>query len=208
MIKRIIFDLDNTLINVPSNLDSEFMKVINKFNLNITSKELYNAIGTYETSGENIYYDRYKVINTVNSILNLSIDDVFFDEFLSMYSKLVDDLEDGVVETLKYLKSKYELVVLTNWFTESQSNRLKEAGILEYFDNVYGTDIVPMKPLKKSFLAAMGDLKPNECVMVGDNLNVDIKIPYEMGMNVYHLNKKGTTKYPTIRKIEDLKERL
>lgn len=208
MIKRIIFDLDNTLINVPNNLDSEFMKIINKFNLNITSKELYSAVGTYETSGKNIYYDKDKVINTVNSVLNINIDSVFFDEFLSMYSKLVDELEDGVVDTLKYLKNKYELVVLTNWFTESQSNRLKEAGILEYFDNVYGTDIVPMKPLKESFLAVMGDLKPDECVMVGDNLNVDIKIPYEMGMNVYHLNKKGTTKYPTIRRIKDLKERL
>ena len=54
----------------------------------------------------------------------------------------------------------------------------------------------------------IGDLKPEECVMIGDNLEVDIKVPYEIGMNVYHLNKFGTTNYPTIRKIEDLKERL
>lgn len=65
-----------------------------------------------------------------------------------------------------------------------------------------------MKPRKECFMEVIGNLKPEECVMIGDNLEVDIKVPYEIGMNVYHLNKFGTTKYPTIRKIEELKERL
>ena len=57
-------------------------------------------------------------------------------------------------------------------------------------------------------MSIIGDIKPEECVMIGDNLEVDIKVPYEIGMKVYHLNKCGTTKYPTIRKIEELKEKL
>ena len=80
--------------------------------------------------------------------------------------------------------------------------------ILDYFDEVYGTDIVPMKPRKESFMSVIGNLEPSECVMIGDNLKVDIEVPYELGFNVYHLNKFGTSKYPTIRKIEELKERL
>ena len=37
MIKRIIFDLDNTLIDFPKDYAKEYGKVINKYNLNITS---------------------------------------------------------------------------------------------------------------------------------------------------------------------------
>ena len=65
-----------------------------------------------------------------------------------------------------------------------------------------------MKPREESFMSVIGDLKPEECVMIGDNLKVDIEVPYELGFNVYHLNKFGKTKYPTIRKIEELKEML
>ena len=35
----------------------------------------------------------------------------------------------------------------------------------EYFDEVYGTDIVPMKPRKESFMSVIGDLKPEEAIL-------------------------------------------
>ena len=40
-----------------------------------------------------------------------------------------------------------------------QKSRLKVAGVLEYFDEVYGTDIIPMKPRKESFMSVIGNLK-------------------------------------------------
>lgn len=208
MIKRVIFDIDNTLIDFPKNFEIEFNKVLNKFNLNIKPIDLYKTVGTYETNGESMYYEKEKVLNVINKVLKLQLNMNFIDEFFDMYDKLITPVEESVIDTLKYLKNKYELVVLSNWFTDSQKSRLKEAGILEYFDEVYGTDKIPMKPRKECFLSVIGDLKPEECVMIGDNLEVDIKVPYEMGMNVYHLNKYGTSKYPTIKKIDELKERL
>ena len=127
---------------------------------------------------------------------------------LDIISTLVRPLSQEIKETLEYLNNKYELVVLTNWFTECQCKRLESVCILKYFKKVYGTDLIPMKPNKESFIEVIGDLNKEECLMVGDNLEVDIKVPYEMGMNVYHLNKYGITKYPTIKKIEELKEKL
>ena len=48
-----------------------------------------------------------------------------------------DVMEDGVIEVLEYLKSKDKsLVVLTNWYSLPQVERLKNAGIFEYFDDV------------------------------------------------------------------------
>lgn len=42
--------------------------------------------------------------------------------------------------------------------------------------------------------------------MIGDNINMDIKVPYEIGMNVYYLSKGMNSNYPSIEKIENLKE--
>ena len=64
MIKKVIFDLDNTLIDFPKDYAKEYDKVINKYNLNITSLDLYRIIGVYETNGKNIYY---KISNSIFS---------------------------------------------------------------------------------------------------------------------------------------------
>jgi len=207
MIKRIIFDLDNTLIEFPEDYSKEYDDIINKYNLNITSKDLFKIIGVYETCGEK-YYDKEKMLELINKEYNLNLKLDFIDYMLEIISKLVRPLNNEVKNTLKYLSNKYELVVLTNWFTDCQQKRLEKAGILKYFKKVYGTDLIPMKPNRECFMHVIGDLKTEECLMVGDNLDMDIKVPYEIGMNVYHLNKFGTSKYPTIKKIEELKERL
>lgn len=208
MIKKVIFDIDNTLMDFPKHYEKHFKDVLNKYSLDIKPVELYNAIGTYETSGNYIYCNKEELIKVINKELNLSLTLDFLEDFFNMYDKLITEVDKEVIKTLEYLKGKYELYIITNWFTDSQKSRLKEAGILKYFDGVYGTDIIPMKPRRECFMSVIGNLDPSECVMIGDNLEVDIKIPYEMGMQVYHLNKFGTSKYPTIRKIEELKERL
>ena len=208
MIKKVIFDIDNTLMDFPKHYEIGFKEVLDEYNLDIHPKELYDAIGTYETSGNYVYYNKEKLIEVINKVLNLDLEINFLENFFNMYNKLITPIPKEVIDTLKYLKGKYKLYIISNWFTDSQKSRLKEAGILEYFDCVYGTDIIPMKPRKECFMSVIGDLKPEECVMIGDNLEVDIKVPYDMGIQVYHLNKLGTSKYPTIRKIEELKERL
>jgi len=208
MIKKVIFDIDNTLMDFPKHYEGEFKKVLDKFNIKVKPIELYKAVGAYEIDGNYVYYDKEKLMNVVNKELNINLGLDFLEEFFNMYDKLITPIPKETIDTLKYLKSKYKLAIISNWFTDSQKSRLKEAGILDYFDEIYGTDIIPMKPRKECFMSVVGDLKLEECVMIGDNLEVDIKVPYEMGMNVFHLNKFGTSKYPTIRKIEELKEML
>ena len=208
MIKRVIFDVDDTLINFPESYIEETKKILTKFGIDADAVNLYEEVAKYESNNKTKYYNKENLLNSINSSLNLNLTNEFLDEFFNMYNKLITPLEEGVIETLEYLKEKYELVILSNWFTDSQKSRLTEAGILKYFDEVYGADVIPMKPNKESFLIAIGDLKIEECVMVGDSIESDIKVPYEMGMKVFHLNKYGTSKYPTIRAIKDLKERL
>ena len=207
MIKRIIFDIDDTVLPFPKEFEDGYKKVINKYNLEIGPKELYRIIGEYETSGKYKYYDKKDLLDLINNKLNINLDNNFVKDFFDMYNNLGGNVSKDTIDTLEYLSKKYELVGLSNWFTESQKARLKNTHILKFFDEIYGTDIVPMKPNKESFLCAIGDNKLSECVMIGDSLDVDIKVPYEMGMKVYYFTNKKTD-YPSIKKISDLKELL
>lgn len=207
MIKRIIFDIDDTLITFPKEFEEGYNNVLKKYNLNIDPIELYKIIGEYEVSGKYKYYDVDKLLDLINERLNINLGKEFVNDFFDMYNKLITPVSNDVIDTLKYLSDKYELVTLSNWFTDSQKERLKCAGILEYFDEVYGTDIVPMKPNKESFMSVVGDHNIDECIMIGDNFDIDIKVPIEIGMNVYYLTNKETD-YPNIKSISDLKNKL
>lgn len=208
MIKLVIFDIDNTLIDFPKNYEKGYSNVLKKFGLDYSAKDLYDAIGKYELDSKNKFYDKHELLNTINNTLKLNLGMDFMNEYFKMYDKLITEVSQDTIDTLKYLKSKYRLVTLSNWFTDSQKSRLKEAKILEYFDEVYGTDKVPMKPQKSSYLSVIGDLKLEECIMIGDNLEIDIKVPCSLGFNVYYLSKHSNTKYPTIENIKKLKEML
>ena len=203
MIKRIIFDLDDTLIPFPD-FEVGFKNIIDKYSLNINPIDLYKLIGTYEN-----YYNIYNyesLLKILNEDLNTDLDKKFLDDFMNMYDNIDMNLEDRVIDTLKYLKSKYSLVVLTNWFTNSQKNRLRKVNILKYFDEVYGGDLVKVKPNEESFIKAMGKFKPNECVSIGDRIKIDIEPAEKLGIKTYLLGESD--KYNTIKKISDLKELL
>ena len=207
MLKRIIFDIDNNLMGFPKDYYIYFNQVLKKYNINITAKMLYEIIGKYETCGKYTFYDKRLLLDHINKELQLNLDKRFLFYFFNMYNNLISPISNLTINTLNYLHSKYELVTLSNWFTESQELRLKRAGIFNYFDKIYGTDLVPMKPYYDSYLSVMESRKACECLMVGDNIEMDIKTPKIMGMKVYYLGRKKTS-YPTIDTLERLKEML
>ena len=161
MIKKIIFDLDNTLI--------------------IWKEEFLNTL------------------NETLEQLNINYDD-----------SILTNLKKETIDTLEYLYQKYDLVVLTNWFTDQQSSRLENANILKYFKEVIGTDKVLNKPNKEAFIYACKNNLPSECVMVGDNLNLDIIGAQNAGLKTILIDYKN--KYPDykdkITNIIELKEML
>ena len=207
MIKKIIFDIDNTLIDFP-NYEEGYQELLDKYHINKNAKELYDAIGVYEVCGNFKKYDKDSLLMVINDELNLNLDNKFIDDYFDMYNKLITPVSEDVKDTLEYLSKKYELVTLSNWFTFSQKERMKYAGIAKYFKEIYGTDIIPMKPSKEAFLSVIGANEIGECLMIGDNFDMDIKVPHELGMFVYYLSKDNKLDYPSISKIEELKNLL
>jgi putative hydrolase of the HAD superfamily len=92
---------------------------------------------------------------------------------------------------LQRLKTKYRLAILTN-NNDTQSERILEAlGIDGLFDRVftYNTFKV-LKPDPEFFRQAARalDVKPNECLVVGDRYYVDLDPAKQLGMHIYEVN--------------------
>ena len=118
-----------------------------------------------------------------NKNLNIKLPENFIDVWIEKLCNCVPErLEESVYSTLEYLKRNYQLVILTNWFRESQVARLKKVNIYKYFDEIYDAEKYA-KPYKESFIQAIGNNNINECAMIGDNLISDIKAAKNIGIN-------------------------
>lgn len=187
MLKRIIFDLDNTLIMWKDEYIKALEKTIKRFNLNLDANYINSLIENYEK--ENNYYEKNKFINYINKYSEIKIDENFTNEFLYNIG-FCAEIDEKTINTLKYLKEKYELVVLTNWFLKPQIERLKTAKIYEFFNEVIGGE-ESLKPNKENFIKACGNHKIEECVMIGDNYQIDIIGAKNTGLNVIYFNNKN-----------------
>ncbi len=80
-------------------------------------------------------------------------------------------------EVLTYLKQKYTLHIITNGFYDIQNIKLSAAKLENYFSEIINSESCGyMKPDKRIFeytLERVG-AKPQECLMVGDDLEADV----------------------------------
>ena len=209
MIKRVIFDIDNTLIPWEKEYNDEIRKTLEDLGIMYTDKDLKQISQAFDEY-ENEYYtfDRRLMLDFINKYTKKQYPEEFIYNILKRWSTCVPNkIEKATKETLEYLKSKYELVILTDWYAEQQEKRLEKLDILKYFENVYSAEKIKRKPFKEAFMQAIGEHKPEECVMIGDNLERDIKGALNVGLQAIWYcpnNKELNTNYQTILKIEEL----
>lgn len=210
MIKRIIFDQDNTLVEWKDEYDKTYNYALDELGISYTDqdlKELIHAVDTYELS-----YDIFKkeyMIEQINKHTSLNVPENFMDVWEKYLCDCYSDTDKVIIPTLEYLSKKYELVVLSNWFTYNQVERLKSLGMDKYFTEIICTDTVKNKPNKEAFIKACGTHKPEECLMVGDSMNTDINGAINAGLEAILLDPKGMYEYKNkIKSIKELEELL
>ena len=208
MIKRIIFDLDDTLIPWTKRYYLGITKIAKKHGIKIKLKELAkvaDSIDIYEREYPN--FKRENVKEMVTKISGIELTDELLDILIDWVGTCVPKRKNKkLIETLTYLSSKYDLVVLTNFFTTAQETRLERYGIRKYFKEVYGAD-EHSKPNKEAYIMAANKTKLNECLFVGDNLVNDYEKPLKLGMEAIWLTKQKNDKR-SIKNINDLRRLL
>lgn len=115
------------------------------------------------------------------------------------------------IEILEYLQGKnYVLHLITNGFDAIQQNKLRESNLQKYFMEVVTSETsMSLKPNKEIFEYALAKAKAikEESIMLGDNLDADIRGAMNAGLDtvfINHLDKKHIMK-PTFE-VFNLKE--
>ena len=204
MIKVVVFDVDNTLI------DS-----IGAVKPCIESGA--NAIGiTLPDNFMDLYYEADKFICdeikagrqtrvSVGPLLWTTFLHSFgsedkLNEFCSAYSQSAfDNLKtiDGAKEILEYASKKYPLAIASNSSPVPQKRRLEKVGLLGYFSKFCFSGALGCEKPQKAFFEALikeVGVLPNEIFYVGDSYRVDIEgaKACEITTCWYDYNKTGT----------------
>lgn len=210
MIKRLVFDVDDTLIKWEDKYWNTLEEVFQELNIDYDKKLLNNVIiatDTYEQEYQ--YYNKQKMLEHINKVTGYNFNMNFLDTTLNVFGKCVPKKDEDLINTLNYLSEKYELVILTNWFKDEQILRLKNFGIESYFTKVFASESFKVKPNIESFITAMEDRLPQECIMIGDSLKKDIQGAINAGMKAIYLNpnavKAENQDYTIIHNITELK---
>lgn len=207
--KKIIFDLDNTLLFIDNTWFLAYQEFIDKYNLDITPGVLYDCIGKLEEDNPNCVITKEFFINYLNDFLSINIDIDALDVFLDLYANIDLVNVDVIREVLSYLSTKYELYSYSNWFSFNQLKRLKRYRLDKYFTKVYGWDIIPSKPSIKGLNIIVGNNK-DDFIFIGDSITYDLEVPDKIGIDTIFYNRKNISqnKYREIFNIEELKNIL
>lgn len=190
MLKAILFDLDNTLVDFLSFKKKTALaaaKALRRHGWKLSEKQtvkqifkIYDEKGIeYQKTFRDLVYGAGYRGNTAEKMQQAAI--------LAYLREKERALKPyaGVEKTLAKLKKRHKLAILSDAPRNKAWQRLIMAGLDKYFAQV-GTfqDTKKYKPDKKPFLRMCAKLKakPQECLFVGDNPERDIRGAKALGM--------------------------
>lgn len=211
-VKVIFFDMGNTLLHFHcAKTDEEkdmkglihLTEYLNKLNTEITFKDVKENFFDKWMEGikdRKTTYKEYPIEKYLNGFLDKY--DVKLDlnqciEAINLfYTEYRENLffEDNLIDTLKYLKNKgYIISIISNtcYYDEVMKECFKKVGIYDLIDDfTFSYSIRLGKPNIEIFNEAIKKvgISPNECIMVGDSLDKDIKPAIDLGMKTIWLN--------------------
>ena len=204
MIKTILWDLDNTLIDFDVAEKNAIKSLFAKYNLGpctdsmlkeydkineaywkkFEKKEVDKKLGLVQR-----YVDFFNVYNLDNSIASR-----FNDEYQLALGDTIIYLDDSY-NIVKSLKGKVRQCLVSNGTTAAQRNKLKKSKFDELVDDVFLSDEIGFeKPSAEFFdyvFDKIGVTDKSEVIIVGDSISSDIQGGENAGIKTVWYNPKG-----------------
>ncbi len=229
MIKAVLLDIDNTLLDFDAYVEQTLKKGFEKFSLGEFTEE---RLKTFHRVNHGVWRELEQGIITYEEILKTRFNRIFaamgvtfdgcvFEKYFkdSLFDNAIP--VDGAEELLDYLSGRYILCTASNGPYEQQLNRLKLAGMLEKFDHVFVSEAIgASKPSPVYFdhcmkvineeRAVRGEsaIDRGEVMMIGDSLTSDMAgaIGYGMHTCFFDKQKSGAAAPGVEHTVTDLRE--
>ena len=119
---------------------------------------------------------------------------------------------DDVIRNLSKLNEKYDLVLVSNSDCFSLNNVLEKYDLKKHFKNIYlSCEVGLIKSNPEMFYKILNDLnlKPEECVMIGDSIQSDMVSSKSCGLTSVLIDRKNMRDYhPKIKTLDELEKVL
>lgn len=210
MYKHLFFDLDHTLWDFETNSKECLRELYQKHQLNRLTTDFDAFAGRYSYHNKRLW-DRYHHGYITQQDLRwkriwLTLVD-FKEGSETLARKLAAEYLDLLPtksalfpycnEIITYLLNKnYQLHLITNGFDEVQMKKLKNSNIDMHFQHIITSEkAMSLKPHKAIFDYALklADATHTESIMIGDNLDADIKGAMDAGLDTVFVNHIGET---------------
>ena len=215
-IKHVFFDLDNTLWDFRKNAKFALEKLYIKYDVESrygftfdefhphyheSNEGLWALIRDKKITKEELRARRFKEAFDNLGINNDELAKVFEDEYMETITNY-NEVVDGAMELLDYLKPNYKLHIITNGFIEVSKRKIESSDLNGYFDTVtYADEIEILKPDPRIYDLAMekSGAKKNESIYIGDDWIADA-----VGANAYGMSAIFFDRLDDIFEIENV----
>jgi putative hydrolase of the HAD superfamily len=225
---HLLFDLDHTLWDFEANAKATLQELhvalqLEKRGVDDFERFHKNYIAHNEKLWEryrngHIRQDELRIKRMWLALLDFKISDEELAKELS--ARFMDLLPTRTIlfpytkEILQYLKDKgYILHLVTNGFERTQQNKLMYSGLRPFFTEIITSEgSGSLKPSKEIFQFALDKCcaTASECIMIGDNVEVDIIGAMNAGIDQVYVNHIGAkpTVTPTysVNSLKELEE--
>lgn len=206
-ITDLFIDFDDTIYDTHGNAEIALQELFDTFHLEryyntlqdfttpywLTNMELWGLYSRGEITRDYLIIERFRRPLSKGRGLNptieycLQVSDTFFD-LCSSKINLVEDARD----LLEYLQPRYRLHMCSNGFHEVQFKKLKASDTARYFTSVIlSEDAGANKPSPIFFEYALrtANVKKDNTMMLGDNLDADILGAINSGIDAIYFNR-------------------
>ncbi|MGI5984643.1 MAG: noncanonical pyrimidine nucleotidase, YjjG family [Clostridiales bacterium] len=202
MIKAVLIDVDNTLLDFNECAKESMKKVFEDFELTYKEElfevfksindDLWEQLEKGQITKEELRDTRW---NLIFKQCGISEDGVRFEKKFEERLAESHQTIDGALELLQYLSSEYDVYIATNGFVNAQVNRISLAGMMPYIKRMFISEAIGYaKPSGEFFeycLSEIGGIKKDEVIIIGDSLSADIIGGTKFGIRTCWFNRNG-----------------
>lgn len=225
MIKSVLLDIDNTLLDF-----NKSAKETIKCAFNALSLEFYEEVfDTFLRVNDSLWAKIEQKTMTRQELhrvrWGLIFDELKIDaDGAEMERLFLSNLEnyaipvDGALDLVDYLAKKYKLYTASNAPHAQQIKRLTLSNIMPYISGILNFETQGINKPQKQFFAqcakAMQPVKNDEVVFIGDSLSADMKGGKSVGFTTVWFNYEGKDVVPpdtcdyTVKSLSEIKNIL